>query len=103
EGADPISRRDDDVVGPADEPEIAVLVAAGTVACQVPLAAPASGASFRILPVLEEQRRRPPAQREVTHLARVELAAVVADDAPVVPRERLAHGAGTDGERRQVR
>ena len=70
ERADAVAGRDDDVVGAADEPEVAVLVAARAVAGQVPLAAPARRGLLGVLPVLEEERRRMAAQREVADLAR---------------------------------
>src|SRR5262249_61144579 len=57
EGPDPVPRGDDDVVGAADEPEIAVLVAPGAVPGQVVLATSAGLRLFRVLPVLAEERR----------------------------------------------
>src|SRR5262249_40751326 len=68
EWPDAIARRDDDVVGPADEPEVAILVASGAVSGQVPFATPAGCGLLRALPVLAEERRRVPAQRQVAHL-----------------------------------
>src|SRR5262249_42918824 len=51
ERADAVAGRDDHVVRAADEPEVAVVVAAGAIAGQIPLAAPARGRSGRIFPV----------------------------------------------------
>src|SRR5262249_51640152 len=102
ERADAVAGRDDHVVRAADEPEVAVVVAAGAIAGQIPLAAPARGRSGRIFPVLEEERRRLPAQRQVADLAGRKLGAVLSDDAQVVPREGLPHGPRSDRERRQI-
>ena len=54
--------RDDHVVPAADEPEVAVVVAACAIARQIPLAAAARRGRGRILPVLEEERRWLPAE-----------------------------------------
>ena len=102
EGADAVAGGDDDVVGAADEPEVAVLVAGGAVAGDVPFATPGRGRRLGILPVLEKHRRCGAAQREIAHLARRALAATVVDDAQLVPGERLAHRARTDRQAGKV-
>src|SRR5271154_5563232 len=59
EWADSVAGGNYYVIGTAHEPEIAVDVADGLVAGQIPFAAEDVGGLFRVFPVLEEQRRRP--------------------------------------------
>src|SRR5207247_11260095 len=103
EGADAVAGRDDDVVGAPDEPEVAVLVTAGAIAGEIPLAAPARRRLLRALPVFAEERRRVAPQRELAHLAGRQLLPVLADHAQVVAREGLPHRARADREAGHVR
>src|SRR5207245_4901713 len=98
EGAYAVAGGDDEVVGAADEPEVAVGVPSRPIAREVPFAAPAGRRLLGVLPVLAEERRRVAAEREVAHLAGRQLRGVLADDAQIVARERLPHGAGADRE-----
>src|SRR5207253_9707448 len=103
EGADAVAGRDDDGVGAPDEPEVAVLVAAGAIAGEIPLAAPARRRLLRALPVFAEERRRLAPQRELAHLAGRQLPPVLAGHAQVVAREGLPHRARPDREAGRVR
>src|SRR5439155_15145086 len=80
EGPDAIASGDDDVVRAADEPEIAVLVALGAVARQVPLTAAAGTRLLGVLPVFAKEGRRRTAEGEITNLPRRQLLARLPDD-----------------------
>src|SRR5262249_37377422 len=97
EWPDAIARRDDDVVGPADEPEVAILVASGAVSGQVPFATPAGCGLLRALPVLAEERRRVAPPRPAAARPAPQRRAVLVDHAQIVAGERLAHRTRADG------
>jgi hypothetical protein len=96
ERPDAVAGGDDDVVGASDEPQIAVLVAPGAVAGDVPFAAPRGRGLLRVLPVLAEERRGRVAERQVADLARLDLRARLVDDADVVAGKRLPHRSRAD-------
>ena len=75
----------DDVLGPCDVPEEALLVLDRDVAGQVQIAAVGALGLFRGVPVAGEQRRRVPADREVALDAVRKLVALVVDDRDLVP------------------
>src|SRR5712691_9605806 len=102
EGPDAIASGDDDVVRAADEPEIAVLVALGAVARQVPLTAAAGTGLLGVLPVPAKEGRRLSAQGEIANLPRRQLLARLPDDAEIVAREGLPHRARPDGHSRKI-
>src|SRR5207249_2543407 len=96
EGPDTIARGDDDVVRAADEPEIAVLVALGAVARQVPLTAAAVTRLLGVLPVFAKEGRRRTTEGEIANLPRWQLLARLPDDAEIVAREGPPHRARPD-------
>ena len=92
----------DDVVGTADEPEVAVGVAPGEIAGQVPAVGKALAVALFLIEIAAEHRRPAGAQREfavhVGGLDRLD-AAVVAptdDDSRLDAGQRLAHRSGLD-------
>ena len=108
ERADEMPGRLDDVVAAADEPEVAVGVAAGEVAAQVPAAAEALPVALRLAEVAAEHRR--PARRAGASspsssalallgdtVAHDDLAVFVpAQDRGVDARQRPSHRTGLD-------
>ena len=60
ERADPVSSGDDDVVAAPDKPEIAVFIAIGAIASEIPLVAPRRVCALGVVLVAEKQplRRR---------------------------------------------
>ena len=93
-GREPVARDVDDVVDPADHPEVAVPVLARRVADEVGLAAEAAEVGLdEALVVLVEraQHRRPRALEHEQALALVDrLALALVDDLGLDPRERRA-------------
>ena len=95
-GPDPVRGRDDDVVGAAHEPEVAVLVLDRAIAGEVPAVVEDLGVGVVVAPVALHQPDRPLGlrrERDVALLAGPEALAVVRDDVDVVARRRLAHRA----------
>ena len=108
ERADPVARRGDDVVRPAHEPEVAVLVPRGGVAGVVPAVPEGPPIGLGRVDVPVEQpggagRRAVRPHRDVADLARSEPGTVVVHHVHVEARHGLAHGAGADGQGRIVR
>ena len=106
ERPDPVARRDDHVVGSADEPEVALLVLDGAVAGEVPAVAERLGVRGVVPPVARHQADRPlglDRERDVALLACAETRAIVIDHVDVVAGRGLAHRAGPDLQAGEVR
>ena len=96
ERADAVGRGEDHVVRSADEPEVALLVADGTIARHVPAVAERRVRVVGRLPVAGEERRRTTDQREIALLPRSAHVTRVVDHRDVVPGRREAHRARSD-------
>src|SRR5439155_2954863 len=99
EGSDAIAGGFDDVVGAADEPEVAVGVAAGDVAGEVEIAAETGGVFLGVFPVFLEQTEGAmglDAKGQLAFAARGKNAQVMVEDLHVVTGSRVAHGADAD-------
>src|SRR4051794_18551750 len=103
ERADPVARRDDDVVGPALVPDVAVLVDARGVLGVEPLAAEGLPRGLLVVPVAEGVVRvRARAQADLAPLPLGQGLLVLVEDLHVPARHRLAHGALADLHERVV-
>src|SRR4029079_7233328 len=102
ERPDPVGGRQDHVVRPASEPEVAVLVTDRPVAGHVPVATVDGRRLLGRVPVSGEQRGRVSAQGDVALLAGWALLAVEADYAYVVARRGEPHRPGPDLRAREV-
>src|SRR3954471_3438434 len=94
ERADPVTGRDDHVIGPAGVPEVAVLVALGRVLGVEPVAAEGLPRRLGVVPVAERIVRvaaRP--QADLPPLADPYRVLVLVEDLHVPARHRLSHRA----------
>src|SRR5438445_11968558 len=92
EGADPVSRRDDHVVGAPHVPVVAVLVLHGGVLRVEPLAAERLLAGLVVPPVAERiVRVRAGAEADLTAVALRDRLLVLIEDLHVPARHRLAY------------
>src|SRR5690242_957652 len=104
-GSDSAAGRNNEIVGAAGIPEIAVAVASGQIAGEVEVAAKRRGLFDWILPVLDHQRRGALGaypDRDLADLTITRLDVSGAEHANVVARERTPHRACLDFHARNV-
>ena len=96
-GADPVTGRQDYVIGAADEPEVAVFIPVGAVACHVPVAPARGGSAFGVVAILAEKslgRLRFDAHADIPFRIRPRDVSFVVNDLQVDAGRRFAHGTG---------
>src|SRR6516165_4997565 len=107
EGADQVAGSLDDVVRATDEPEIAVAIASGEIAREVPAAHEALPVARLLAPVTAEHGGPPRTQRQLPLNVCIldDVDAVLSDtanDGRIDPGQRPAHRAGADVHRGEV-